>query len=127
MAAWRCWGRRVWRFGTSPESDRGGHLVGVPEGVQGWSRGRGQMGRVLQSAAPRWDGVRVAPVWPFPVPLGLPATPHGGFFPTLRILCAALWAARILRLEPAWELRPVSVLPWADGPAGCLARERSGG
>lgn len=75
-------------LGGALKADRG-DLVGVPEGAQGWSRGRGQMGRVLRRAGPRWDGVRVVPAWPFPVPLRLPATPHGGFFPTLGILRAA--------------------------------------
>lgn len=40
---------------------------------------------------------------------------------------AAFQAASIYGVELAWELHPVSVLPWANGPAGCLARVHSVG
>lgn len=100
----------------------------IPQGVQGWGTGQGQVVRsAAEGSAPCWDGRRAARAQFFPV-LGFPGTAPGGFFPTLPILlCAALWAPNIHELELAGEPKPVPVLPWATGPAQCLARVHPGG
>lgn len=68
----------------------------IPQGVQGWGTGQGQVVRsAAEGSAPGWDGRRAARAQFFPV-LGLPGTAPGGFFPTLpNLLCAALWAPNI--------------------------------
>lgn len=98
--------------------------MGIPVGAQAWSTGQGQTGRsAAECSGPDGGGMQVARAQPFPV-LGLPVTAHGGFFPTLGILCTALRAASIHGPELARELHPVSALRWANGPARCLARVR---
>lgn len=124
---WRCRGRRIWRFGRSPES--------------GSWRSRGSTGGSARlEQGPGTDGPGAAACWPAlgwragGAGMAVPSPPQAPSYSSRGLLsdprnpsCGALWAARILGLELAWELRPVSVLPWANGPAGCLARVRSGG